>query len=271
MSDELTVNVIAHIRRAAIDPYMRLLAREHLAHMLTRGDLMEYQGRKAQVRPSDYGSCGLALWADIHGMLDLPRDAVDDQLTRLDLGSLAGAWEACLFKVAREADNTDGRWTVALEYVPIGGGHIDALCKVELDGEATGPDGQAYVRVRHHPVEFKSSWDSGAIKDPAKENYSHMLQVADYATRPDVGAPRFTLVYLKPSAAKGQRMKQFEYESAPWRTLVERERERLAPALLDEAPKHGDPPNRWNCYTCRAGWCKKNKNKMQDSTELLLA
>ena len=256
MSD-LTLNVARYIAVAAGSPPLRAKARLYLAALITEGDLLGSLGDRTQaVFSSDFGSCALALWAQKRGLEDIARDPIDDRLTRLDVGSMVGAWEACLFKAAAEADDSDDeRWSVMLEYVPTGGGHIDALARrfaVVQDGERT--------RMLH-PVEFKSSWDNSAIKNPEKENFAHLLQAADYALR--IGAPRFTLVYIKPAAPKGGRLKQFPFEAEPYRGLVAEERRRLERALADEAPL-ADPPQKFNCFTCRYSACPRNKSKRLD-------
>jgi hypothetical protein len=245
MSDDLTLNVIAYIRKAAASPKLRKEARRYLAALITDGDLLDSLGdRSAAVFSSDFGSCSLALWAQKHNLEDIAREPIDDQLTRLDAGSMFGAWEACLFKAGAEQDG----WEIELEYVPMGGGHIDALAFRLL------------TDIRH-PVEFKSSYDASAIKPPEKEHFAHILQVADYALR--VGAPRATLVYLKVAAPKGGRMKQFEIEAEPYRGLIIEERARLERALGDEPPL-ADPQAKWACAVCRYSACPKNKSKRLD-------
>jgi hypothetical protein len=258
MSDDLTLNVIAYIRKAAASPELRKKARRYLAALITDGDLLDSLGdRSAAVFSSDFGSCSLALWAQKHGLEDIAREPIDDQLTRLDAGSMFGAWEAALFKAGAE---TDG-WQIELEYQPDDGGHIDALAlrAPTNDGDPTVEDLRSAAIV--HPVEFKSSYDASAIKPPEKENFSHLLQVADYALR--VGARRATLVYLKVAAPKGGRMKQFERDAEPYRGLIIEERARLGRALADEPPL-ADPQAKWSCFTCRYSKCPKNKNKQLD-------
>jgi hypothetical protein len=251
----VSVNVIGFISEAAGNDEMRADARVWLAEMLTDGDLMLKQKRVLGIRPSDYGSCVLQLWAENHGLLDLPRDPIDDTLSRLDAGSLLGAWEACLFKAAwvRSAPNR----CAYLEYVPEGGGHIDVLA-LEDD---------VHVAV----VEFKSQWSNGTTKPPEKDNPQHLLQSGDYATRPDVQTPELILVYLRPPNTAGKRMKQFTRDPEPYARLVVEERARLAPALLDEPPQYGDPQTRYACLTCRFSKCARNKNKQQNAAELLYA
>jgi hypothetical protein len=122
------------------------------------------------------------------------------------------------------------------------------------------------------PIEFKSTYSTPTtpIKPPEKENKAHMLQLGDYADRVVPRAVRMVLVYIKPPASAGERMKQFERDAAPWAPLVANERDRLAAALEVEPPV-ADPQTRWACFTCRAGWCPKNKNKAAKSVEALLA
>jgi hypothetical protein len=255
MSDEL--NVIALLREAAGSASMRGLARIKLAELITEGDLLGHQTRKPEIRPSDFGSCRLALWATINGRDDIERDPIDDTLARLDFGSLVGAWEACLLWSRAEADPTLP-WDFELEYVPEGGGHIDVLARHRATGE-------------HVPIEFKSTYSTptAPIKPPEKENKAHMLQLGDYANRVEPRASRMILVYIKPPASAGERMKQFERDAEPWAPLVANERDRLADALGVDPPV-ADPQTRWACFTCRYGFCAKNKNKAAKSVEALL-
>jgi len=249
---EAVPDVIRLIKKAAARSDLRRRARIHLARLLEDGDLLaDYPAgeRRAAIFPSDYGSCALALWAEKHGLADIPRDGIDDQLARLDMGSLIGAWEACLFKAGAESE---GVWFVELEYEP-GRGHIDAL--------ASSPPWLV-------PVEFKSSYGTGAIKEPEDENPAHLLQLGDYGEQVD--AKHMVLVALRPPAKAGERMKQFVRDVAPFVPLVAAERARLAPALGDEAPV-ADPQAAWACFTCRYAACKKNKNKNANSSEVLFA
>jgi hypothetical protein len=255
VNDTLTINVLAYIRQAAADPAMRAKAAPIAANLIADA-LGKEQKRKNEIRPSDFGSCRLALWAAIHDKLDLPRDPIDDQLTRLDFGQMVGAWEAALLKVAAEADG----WDVTLEFEPLGGGHIDALCR------KTDVIDEVWVTT-WHVVEFKSQYDTGAIAEP-KETGAHKLQSGDYANR--VYAERATLVYIKPAGKKGARMAQFEFDAEPYKRLVAIERDRLSVALLDDQPEP-DPQEKWQCWTCLFGACAKNKSKSADSADVLFA
>jgi len=247
MSEPLDILAMLHV--AARHPAMRMVARAKLGEMLTAGDLLaEYiaADRAAAIHPSDYGSCSLALWAEKHGLDDIDRDPLDDNLARLDLGSLIGAWEACL--VYGWTVIMDGRWKAHLEFVPDGGGHIDLLMHDLANDESI-------------PVEFKSTYDgSGAIVGPHEKRGSraHALQTAQYAER--VGADRFVVVYIKPPAKKGDRFAQFEYELEPWLPAIAEERARLERALGDDAPAP-DPQAPWSCFTCRWSGCDLNKNR----------
>jgi hypothetical protein len=240
------LDVVAMIAAAAADPAQRLEARRAFTHLVNGGLLAGDQARQAEIRPSDFGSCRLSLWAEIHGQSDIPRDPIDDRLTRLDMGSLIGAWEACLLLAHCTVHSG---WVVRLEFEPIDGGHIDALATSQATGEQV-------------PIEFKSSYDTGAIKDPLAKGGSrhHCLQLGDYATRTEIDASRMILVYVKPAAKKGSRIAQFELEAAPWAEAVVVERSRLAPALWDDPPTP-DPQTFYACYTCRYGACPENKNR----------
>jgi hypothetical protein len=252
----LVIDVAGLIRRAAVDPEMRAKAGFVAGQLIASAFQPQDHGG---IRPSSYGSCRLALWATIHGREDIARDAVDDYLAKMDLGTMTGAWNAALLYVAASREG----WDVLLEFVPEGGGHIDGLCrKAHSDGLDHETHGVSHV------VEFKSQWSSGAIPDPASDSPQHLLQAADYALR--TSSPRFTLVYLRPGAKKGERLKQWEYEAAPYRLLIEAERERLSAALLDDPPMP-DPQNRWSCYTCRVSTCRKNKNGAAESADALFA
>jgi hypothetical protein len=242
-ADPATIDVVGMITTAAADPVARARARVRLAGLITTGDLLAHQERRAEIRPSDFGSCRLSLWAEVHGKADIPRHGIDDVLTRLDLGTLIGAWEACLL-----AENC-APWLASLEYEPIGGGHIDVL----LTDPETGENVVA---------EFKSNYETGTIKHPLEKgnNRAHVLQAGDYATRPDVGARRMIIVYVKPAAKKGERFAQFEIDAEGWAQAVIEERARLAPALAFDPPTP-DPQFFWSCHTCRYSACKKNLNK----------
>jgi hypothetical protein len=206
------------------------------------------------VRASDYGTPVLQLWAAMHEKETIPRDPVDDQLLRLDLGTLLGAWAGCLVYAAAMHGDRQGTWVVELEYVPIGGGHVDAL----FTFNATGA---------RYPLEIKSGYDD----KPPKVSTAHRLQVGRYALAPDVQAERCGLLYVKPSAPAGKRVAQVEFAvDDALRDLVAEEEARLAPALLDEQPAC-DPFEFWHCKTCRVGWCDRNKNKNADSVEALFS
>lgn len=252
----MTPDVIAIIKEAAADPAAREMARKKLAELITEGDLLaEYprESRRAAIYPSEFGSCSLALWAEKHDLTDIPRDPIEETLARLDFGSLIGAWEACLLW----AGCRNHEWFVILEYVPEGGGHIDALAIHRA----------LQTRV---PIEFKSTYSTPTtpIKDPSAENQSHLLQVGDYAKQ--LEATHMMLVYIKPPAKAGERMKQFVFDAEPFAELVTKERARLAPALGETAPV-ADPQAGWACYTCSYGVCEKNRNRNQNSTDVLFA
>ena len=262
------MNVAGYIRTANASNEMRARARVTVAEMITKGDLLAYQGRSQSIRASDFGSCRLALWAEMHNLNDITRDPIDDSLTRLDVGALMGAWLGALLK---QGANDDG-WDVALEYIPAGGGHIDALIRRRCggcneDGEGNGEtngmlcmscDGAAWSQA--HVVEFKTGYDTGA---PKADSAAHQLQAAKYALATD--AARFTLCYVKVAAPKGKRIAQFTFDAEPYRELVAQEIKRLESAFDNEAPDP-DPLEVWRCYTCRYGACSKNKNKAKADT-----
>jgi hypothetical protein len=253
------LNVVALIDRAAASTELRAIAAEHLCDAIKAGALA-YQGRKPEIRPSDYGSCRLSLWAEIHGLADIPRNPIDSQLARLDVGSLMGAWEACLLKAAIEAEysiTANDFWECELEYVPDGGGHIDARLQHFVYGDEDNPQ----VSVERIPVEFKSKYDATPVSAGFvfKENRNHALQVSDYGIKD--GAKRAILVYFLPANKSGKRLWQFTFDLYPWwPEAVRIERERLAPALDDEPPK-ADPQTLFACYVCRFAGCPDNKNK----------
>ena len=240
------MNVAGYIRTANASNEMRARARVTVAEMITKGDLLAYQGRSQSVRASDFGSCRLALWAEMHDLNDITRDPIDDSLTRLDVGALMGAWLGALL----EQGAVDDGWNVALEYTPVGGGHIDALLCHNPQGEA----------IDHHVVEFKTGYDTAA---PKADSMAHQLQAAKYALATD--AARFTLCYVKVAAPKGKRIAQFTFDAEPYRELVAQEIKRLESAFGDDAPDP-DPLEVWRCYTCRYGACSKNKNKAKADT-----
>jgi hypothetical protein len=246
MSEPLTVNVLAYIKRAIRTPELRHRAGLYVGAAYANG-LLDDQEEKREIRPSSLGSCSLELWAKFHGLTTLERDPIDTWLCRLAVGGFMGAVEAALFKAAAEQDG----WRVVLEYEPADGGHLDALCF----REGRPP----------HPVEFKSSWDTGVIPKPDKSNRNHCLQLGEYAGR--VAAERMTLVYVKPPAAKGKRMAQFELDAAPWITLARQDRERLQAALGDARPL-ADPQERFQCFTCGYAACTRNKNRTKDEVDL---
>lgn len=244
------IDVERYLRIALLDRKLRAQAKMHFISLLVEGDLLDHQDHGHAIRPSDFGSCGLSLHATVHDLETLPREPIDEQLTRLDSGSLLGAWQACLLKAAAESDG----WDIRLEYEPKGGGHIDALCcSLRLPFERIA-------------VEFKTIYEGGTpIKRPTiKDNENHLLQSADYADRT---ASTMALCYLKLSAKKGERFGQFDFEPAPFVPYVVAERARLAPALGDEKPA-ADPQAFYSCYTCRYGACEKNLNKMASSVFL---
>ena len=275
-----TINVATYIRTAAASKEMRSRARLRVAQMVTAGDLLAYQGRSQNIRASDFGSCRLALWADMHDLNDIARDPIDDQLTRLDVGSLMGAWLGALL----EQGAVDDGWDVMLEYVPSTGGHIDALmrrrcggCNEEGDGsrynysnEAGDGSGYNYGTPCSscdgagwfwaHVVEFKTGYDTAVAKD---DNMAHQLQAARYAHA--TNAAQFTLVYVKVAAPKGKRIAQFTFDAEAYREPVAQEITRLESALGADAPTP-DPVEVWRCYTCRYGACDRNKNKAKDDT-----
>lgn len=255
-------DVEALIRKAAADPTLREKARQRFAEMITKGNLLGGIGdRSQQVFPSDYGSCALSLWAQKHGLEDLPRNPIDDVLMRLDLGSMMGAWLGCLLEAG--ANTTGTGWWVFLEYEP-GIGHIDALaCETESSSGSADPVKLGGIRV---PIEFKSSYDTGTIKEPEETNMAHLAQLTDYSLQMD--ARDMLLVYAKPPGKAGQRFKVFLREVEPYIELVEKEQFRLLPALLDEPPQ-ADPQAPWACYTCRYSACEMNKNKAKNALDVL--
>ena len=240
------MNVAGYIRTANASNEMRARARVTVAEMITNGDLLAYQGRSQSVRASDFGSCRLALWAEMHDLNDITRDPIDDSLSRLDVGALMGAWLGALL----EQGAVDDGWNVALEYTPVGGGHIDALLYHNPQG----------IAIDHHVVEFKTGYDTGI---PKADSAAHQLQAAKYALATD--AARFTLCYVKVAAPKGKRIAQFTFDAEPYRELVAQEIKRLESAFDNEAPDP-DPLEVWRCYTCRYGACSKNKNKAKADT-----
>jgi hypothetical protein len=201
------------------------------------------------------------LWAQKRGLEDLPRDPIDDTLARLRLGSMTGADLACLFKAGAEADS----WHVELEAEPKAGGHIDALA-IRKGPHSPHHAGCCWV------LEFKSQWDeSGPIKPPDKDHVNYLLQGSEYAQQPDIDAPRFKVVVLKPSAPRGKRLMQFEYDTSTWGPLATQDRARLEKAIASVEPPPGDPTEKWQCVLCRYGACPKNRNKLAESVEVALA
>jgi hypothetical protein len=239
---------VGYVRAALKSPKMRAEA----AATLREAPIFLHQERRPKVRLSDVGSCRLELWAKMHDACELKDDPIDSILTRMDQGTLYGAWVGALIAAAAKHDG----WSAALEQIvdfencP---GHLDVLLRTE---------------TTRHVVELKSHNDDGAVKDPWATKRANVLQLIAYGAA--TGSPTGTVLYIGPNAPKGRRLQQFHFDIAPFVGIARDEYARLKAAEAD-APPVADPQERWQCATCRYTTCPKNKNKAATSLEALLA
>ena len=210
------------------------------------------------LRASDAGRCSRELWAEIHGKRDLPEDA--QGLLKMNLGSCAGAWLACLLGAAAEEQGYVASAEVALGGPPTAlvSGHCDLAIYRELNG-ALDP-----LLV----VEFKFSAWTGAHDGPKPY---HLVQACKYARL--IGAPYFCVVLYYPSTQArfdktiGTKVSEPHiepsqlYDANDPKILsdMNADYERLAKALNDEMPE-GDPQEAFRCRSCRFSECERNVN-----------
>lgn len=233
------------ILEAAIDPQMRAKA---VDLWNTLPPLLEPKERiDGTVRMSDTGKCRRELWADIHGKLDLPPDPLT-AITRFDLGTLYGAWLACL-EVAAIHKHAPHLTTMLEPEVAYRGvsGHIDVLCfEATLAGDLP-----CWV------IENKSTYWSGVLEPPHEAHPYQVQQAGGYGLA--TAAPIASIVTIGP-AARGMKLQQFDYLTADLIANVDAELARLSAATAD-IPPEGDAVEPWRCKSCRFSDCARNANR----------
>lgn len=188
------------------------------------------------VRASDAGRCARELWADIHHLLDLPQEP-EAQVNRLDIGTVMGAWYACLFSVG--LSNLTSYTCTREENVSYAGvpGHADLI--------VYHGDSPLWV------IDIKSNYSARTI-GPAKDH--QRLQVAQYAL--SKGASVFSVFTVAP-ATTSPMYRQDDFNTQDYAQLVDFEIARLRVAEADEMPP-ANPPEAWRCRFCRFSACNRN-------------
>ena len=204
-----------------------------------------------KLRVSDSGACALALWADIHGKLDIPEN-LEMRDSRMEPGIVDGARTACLIAAGIK------RWfwplTTILEY-PTGDdvpGHADVIVMAEPDP----------VEVVECKLTMYSQ-PSPPPEEPNKKGEDHrywIYQACRYAL--DVEAPSFVVLVHSPGAWNPPTRRAFRYETAAWRDETLREYARLATALGDTPPP-ADAREEFRCRSCRFSQCERNVNPLR--------
>lgn len=188
------------------------------------------------LRSSDSGRCARELWADIHGYLDIPQEP-EGQINRLDIGTVMGAWYACLFSVALS------------EFTPY-------TCTREEQITDEGIPGHMDICVYHGDlalwvIDIKSNY---AARNPGEAKEYQCLQVGRYAR--GKGAALFSIFTVTPATSSPMH-RQDDYRTQDWSDRISAETERLSVAAGDLMPP-ASPPQAWRCRYCRFTLCEKN-------------
>ena len=246
------LDLVALIYEASTTDSMRVQAIALWADVSAR--IFDRNSERTGVRMSDVGKCVREVWADINGKLDLPIDP-DTQLMNFDSGSFWGAWLACLAAVAiqKYAPNFIVRVEPEVDYLGIPG-HVDLLIFDDHD--------HAYW-----VIEFKSTYWTKGITDPAQRSRYQCLQAAGYALA--TAAPLFSIVTIAPATqqwdakararARIPKLAQFDYDPREFEAEVREELDRLKQATqsVSDAPE-GDATEDFRCRSCRYSNCVRH-------------
>lgn len=246
-------DIWAFIKYALDEPSLKRAARDRLAPLVA--GLFHHDDHRTTVRASDAGRCRLELWAYLHDACDIPEDRVGE-LTRMDIGSLYGAWCAALFATAYEDAHPAARVLCEMEVsfadVP---GHVDALI---VNGSP------------QHLTEIKSTYFAGG-KEPMKPVDVRAPYQVDQALiyAEAIPVPRFSLFTIAPASwtkdERGLPVRHYQddFVTAEYAGRAMREVQRLREAEGPERPV-ADPRESWRCESCRYSRCPKNRNPLAD-------
>ena len=247
------IDVRALIYAALLDDTIRADAGLKWAAVAADVLSRNHEREPGALRISDAGRCRRELWAELNGKRDL-RDDPEGLLSRMNLGSLDGAWIACLLAAALEAKQYVARVEITLEHEGVKG-HCDL-----------GIYSKALVPLRL--IECKMSMWTGAHDGPKPY---HISQSGKYAL--GGGFPEFQVITHFPATQVrwdktiGARVSEPHiFPSDVFRTddyvaIVTKEYERLRGALAKEMPE-GDPAEDFRCRSCRFSACERNANAL---------
>lgn len=224
---------------------------------------------------SDVGRCSLEYAADVHGLLDIERNA--DEQTMLDDGTIRGAWLGALLTAGAASEDAPFRCfleaNVVYRETP---GHVDVLVQWAAVEHPTNPNMRAF-----EIVEVKTTSASGAIKPPDARKLYQCLQgglygLSELGPVAPVAAERFTIITQAVNAGSNKQgvayptLAQHTYETLDYKPLVDAEIDRLtslaalpAEALVEREKELADAIEDFRCKSCRYSGCQRNKNPMR--------
>lgn len=230
----------------------RELWREHSPRIFDND--RERQGNK--IRPSDAGRCKLQVYAELHGLYDMPENLSDID-SKMHMGIVDGARTTCLIAAGIE------RWCWPLS----------AKIEVPIDSVGDILPGHADLVVYAEPdpmevLECKLTLWPKSIDAPDKRHKYWVYQACRYAI--GLGTPTFAVAVHAPCVWNGERRKTFVYERDVWLQETMLEYGRLGEAENDEPPEPdvNYAEAEWRCRSCRFGQCERNTNPLLPAAEM---
>jgi hypothetical protein len=249
------IDVKTRLYHAVSDPVLREAARLKFAAIAP--SLFSAKGERTppvSLRASDAGQCVRKLWNQLHGNPETVEP--ETQLSRFDIGESYGAWMACLLAAELEADaytvECEPSVTSTVNDVTVSG-HIDVYWEdlVVFDG----------LPQHRGVVEYKSTYWSGSLDNPADSKQYQVLQAGTYARAK--GCDVFQVVTFGPAVyARGKnadpsKLRDDGFLLSEWEPAIDAEWQRLKAALADEEPVE-DAKESWRCRGCQVVACVRN-------------
>jgi hypothetical protein len=252
----MIINIRTMIDRAYFDRELRAVAIKRMVLDLQNSLADEHLEKR--LGASDAGDCIRKLWLRERGKEDIP-ESLDDRL-RMDQGTFSGAWLASLAAVGIEKETP---YRVVLEAA------FDSLglrCHVDL--AVLGSAGES-------PCLFLAECKNPNvqnIKPPSQTDRLYWLKQSGIYTH-ELKPDNFAILIHAPAAVdrskNGEpptpRVQQFNYTSADWTDVAQREASRLLTAkTLPTMPDPDFPSDeRWRCKSCRFSSCNFNQNPLR--------
>ena len=243
----MTVDVWEHVSHALATPRLHDMAWTYLGEALPALKQVAKQ-RNGTVRGSDAGRCALEVYGDIHGK-NAPFEA-EVLLSRLDIGSIYGAYIAALFKAGYEDKN--GPYCVYLE---TNGHYLGVPCHPDITVFDIATEQAMFT------CEVKTNYKAENPKNPADSWPNYVLQATHQAAAMDVDD--YAIFTFAPAAQwnKGQPPifhRQDNFKLSEHKDDMEAEYRRLLLADADEPPAC-DVREGWRKRFCKYPECPHRK------------